>query len=219
MLNQKIILSILFFALFFLFLSNSSNFASEETTIKASNEKLQKKVASIKLKIKAYDSDLNKISNRIKLFARVSDPIQSNKKGYLIPSDKIVSVSDPNSWPEDTVNSYIILLDESGFIATFEDVPSSESGDWSNSYTHYFDSKGNTLAFKRYSGFFMGCPADVSKETSIYYYGENYELVQKEYSLVDNDGVSINPKECEFMYRHEYKIYKNISDLTKDIGV
>jgi len=200
-------------------LVHSYIFASEESFFEAGDEKSQKVVSFTKLRIKQYDSDLRKDSPRLKLFARIADPIKSKKEGYLVPSNKIVSVPDPNSWPDDTVNSYLVLFDESSSVVAFEDTPSSESGDWSNTYTYYFDKKGTTIAFKRYSGFFMGCPASVSKETSVYYYDEKHQLIHKEYTLVNEEGAPINQKECDFMYRHEYKIYYNWDELASDIDV
>jgi hypothetical protein len=43
-------------------------------------------------------------------------------------------------------------------------VPVSESGDWHNQYTHYFNDRRCTVAFERYSGFFNGCPGGLGKE-------------------------------------------------------
>jgi hypothetical protein len=218
-LKPSLILKTSFITVIFLFLVHSYILASEESVFEARDEKSQKAVSLTKLKIKLYDSDLGKESPSLKLFAQVADPIKSKKEGYLVPSDKIVSVPDPNSWPDDTVNSYLVLFDEFGSVVAFEETPSSESGDWSNTYTYYFDKKGTTIAFKRYSGFFMGCPASVSKETSVYYYAEKHQLIQKEYTLVNEEGAPINPKKCDFMYRHEYKIYNNWNELANDIGI
>jgi hypothetical protein len=218
-LKPSLILKTSFITVLFLFLVHSYIFASEESVFEARDEKSQKTVSLTKLKIKLYDSDLAKESPSLKLLAQVADPIKSKKEGYLVPSDKIVSVPDPNSWPDDTVNSYLVLFDEFGSVVAFEETPSSESGDWSNTYTYYFDKKGTTIAFKRYSGFFMGCPASVSKETSVYYYAEKHQLIQKEYTLVNEEGAPINPKKCDFMYRHEYKIYNNWNELANDIGI
>ncbi|MHA1941639.1 MAG: hypothetical protein ACW97P_07930 [Candidatus Hodarchaeales archaeon] len=217
--KQSLILKTSFITVFFLCLAHSYILASEESVFEARDEKSQKAVSLTKLKIKLYDSDLGKESPNLKLLAQVADPINSKKKGTLVPSYKIVFVPDPNSWPDDTVNSYLVLFDESGSVVAFEETPSSESGDWSNTYTYYFDKKGTTIAFKRYSGFFMGCPASVSKETSVYYYDEKHQLIQKEYTLINEEGAPINPKKCDFMYRHEYKIYNNWNELANDIGI
>jgi hypothetical protein len=65
----------------------------------------------------------------------------------------------------------------------------------------------------------MGCPAEVSKETSIYYYDEKHRLIQKEYAIVDGDGKTIDPEKCEFLYRHDYKIYRSLDELGNDIGI
>ena len=205
--------------LLFLCLVYSNIFASEESSFEAGDEKYQRTVSLTKLRIKLYDSELVEESSKLKLFAKVADSEKSKEAGYLVPPDKIVFVPDRNSWPDYTVTSYLVLYDESGRIVAFEETPTSESGDWSNTYTHYFDQKGTTIAFKRYSGFFMGCPASVSKETSVYYYGKKHQLIQKEYTLVNEESVPINPKKCEFMYRHEYKIYDSWDELAKKIGI
>jgi len=205
--------------LLILCISTLSAFASEETVLIATDSSTKAIVSDTKLKIKACDSALEKLSPRMKLFARVSDPVKSKEEGYYVPSDKIVLVSDKNSWPDDTVNSYAVLFDKDGFVIAFDDIPTSESGDWFNRYTHYFNKEGETIAFKRYSGFFMGCPSEGSNETSVYYYNGKHNLIQKEYTLVDGGGKEVDPKECDFMFRHEYKIYKNWKDLAQDIGI
>lgn len=77
----------------FLCLVQSFILASEESVIEAGSEKTQNAVSLTKLRIKLYDSDLGKESARLKLLARVADPIKSKKEGSLVPSDKIVNTN------------------------------------------------------------------------------------------------------------------------------
>lgn len=121
-------------------------------------------------------------SGRLRLFAQLADKEKSEKAGYQVPSNKVVKVLNSNSWPENTVTSYVVLMRENGTIAAFQQAPIGASGDWFNTYTHYYDGEGNTLAFKRYSSFFNGCPSSPSNETSTYYYQE-HKLIAKDYSL------------------------------------
>ena len=81
------------------------------------------------------------------------------------------------------------------------------SGDWTITYTYYFDAVGRTVAFQRYSGFFNGCDFGLARETSVYEYAATGSLVLKEYTLTDSDGVPKPTTACQFMYRYPYSIY------------
>ena len=109
---KGLILFRIIFILSYIFLSVIPTAASEETNFQARDEETQKRVATTKLKIKLINSELSNSSFNLKLFSRLSDPIQSEKEGYLVPSTKVVPVSDPNSWPDNTVDSYLVLLIE-----------------------------------------------------------------------------------------------------------
>ncbi len=168
-------------------------------------------------------------SPRIVLFARLADPAKTKKAGYLVGGDKVVKVRDAKSWPELTITSYIVVLRPNGAVAALQEVPVSESGDWNNGYTHYFDETGQTIAFERNSSFFNACdeltpPLDensVTTETSTYYY-RNGKLIAKDYSfegVINKKTRPINSAKCTFHYRHPYKIYPQWEQVRKAVGI
>jgi competence protein ComGC len=104
----------------YIFLSIIPTVASEETIIQARDEEAQKRVTITKLKIKKIDSESSYFSINLKLFARLYDPVQSEKEGYLVTSNKVVLVPDPDSWPDNTIDSYLVLLNGTGSVIAFE---------------------------------------------------------------------------------------------------
>lgn len=135
------------------------------------------------------DSLFTCVGNHLIMFAKLADSSKSDSAGHLIPSDNIQEVANPDSWSKYTTTSLLLVKNSQNRILAIDETPVSESGDWYNTYTHYFDENGNTIAFKRYSGFFNGCPG-LAKETSFYYFDHDGILVRKDYQLVDRDGIN-----------------------------
>ena len=73
---KGLILFRIIFILSYIFLSIIPTIASEETIFQARDEVAQKRVAITKLKIKLIDSELSNFSFNLKLFDRLSDPVQ-----------------------------------------------------------------------------------------------------------------------------------------------
>lgn len=201
---------------------------SEEKVVKPSAQDAAT-VQHLKSTIAKLNQQLSRESSNMRLFAQLADKAKTEKEGHLIPSSKVVRVANAKSWPELTVTSFIVLLRDDGSVAAFHEVPVSESGDWDNGYTHYFDQAGNTIALVRTSSFFNACPdatdtpdSDTSfLETSTYYYRDN-KLVAKDYSFVVRDGEkekAISPAKCEFSYRHPYTIHPNWPAAMKAAGL
>ena len=191
----------------------------EEQTIKPATKSHILLTKSLKVLVEKVNANLAKETSLMRLFAQVADKKESAKKGYLIPIDTVVYVKDINSWPDLTVTSYIVLLRKDGSVSAVQEVPTSESGDWSNSYTHYYDESGKTIAFERYSGFFNGCPHSPAKERS-HYYLDKKEIIAKDYSLVGNNNKVLKASDCEgFPYRHEYTIYHTLKETLNKYNI
>lgn len=187
----------------------------EEEEVAPKTEEDREQVARTKTLIAQLDEKLNKYDEHVLLFAQIA-PAEETDTARNTASTKIVQVKDQESWPEyETVLTYYaVLLRDDNTIAAFNETPQSLSGDWVNDYMHYYDENGNTIAFKRYSGFFNDCvaPPDtpddfVAKETSTYYF-RNHKLITKDYVLVDKDNNALAPTQCEFSYRFDYTIHK-----------
>ena len=124
-------------------------------------------------------------------------------------TDSMVAVTDPDHWPDNTETSFVLLTKDGRVIASYES-PVSCSGDWNNTYTHVFDTAGNTVSFRRFSGFFNGCPFTAHEASTYYFEPVTGRLLEKKYQLTDAKGKSYSPSRCqEFLYRHEYLIFAN----------
>jgi WD40 repeat protein len=186
----------------------------EEEEVTPKTEEDKERVVRIKETIKQWDEKLDKDDENVLLFAQIAPAQETDTAQNTAASTKIVQVKDQESWPdyETTLTCYALLLRDDKTVAALNETPASFSGDWNNSYTHYFDEDGNTIAFVRYSAFFNGCvtPPDtpddfIAKETSTYYF-HNHKLIAKDYVLVDKDNNALAPTQCEFNYRHPYTI-------------
>jgi hypothetical protein len=125
-----------------------------------------------------------------------------------------IRVADPEkSQSKDLI---VLWLNKDGRIVVAEEIPWSESGDWYNTYTHYFDDQGRTIAFERYSGFF----SPERKENSIYYFDSMYRLIKKTYKLTNFDGSPARkPADDELYYHFKYWIYPLWASMAKEISL
>lgn len=97
----------------------------------------------------------------------------------LVPTGRVVAVAAGTEWPLETVTSYLVVRRGGGLPVALVATPVSESGDWHNEYIHYFNDRGRTVAFERYSGFFNGCPGGLGKERSVTYYTPAGQIVAR----------------------------------------
>ena len=52
------------------------------------------------------------------------------------------------------------------------------------------------------------------------YFNHDGVLLHKDYQLVNNEGIIIDPEECDvFMYRHDYSIFKNSNELLNHLKI
>jgi len=133
-------------------------------------------------------------------------------KVFVKKGTEYIRINDFNNWPEDievTINIVDIALP-----LLYIEVPYSESGDWENTYIHYFDKNGNLVAFMRKSSFFNGiCIDGILREKTTLIYDEKFNLIDEEYELHDEEGKLIKDTSlCIFNYRFDYNIYKKIKE-------
>jgi hypothetical protein len=70
--------------------------------------------------------------------------------------------------------------------------------------THYFDTEGNTFAFEKQTNFFnSGCTEGVAYETETKFYNTGFELIARQYKLVDEKGKDLSKDSCAFLYKYE----------------
>ena len=100
------------------------------------------------------------------------------------------------------------------------EIPFSESGDWYIAYTHYFDSKGNTYAFRRGANIFdNGVKGGVIYETSVRYYDKGFKLLSKSRTLKDGKGKSVKNDGHIDAHNYKYNIYRNTTDCLKACNI
>ena len=159
-------------------------------------------VARLRRELLAREAQLRRGRARL-LFAEVGDP------GSKEPG-RIVRVANPQSWPDDTVTSYSLVLDDRRRVRLLDESPVSFSGDWTLELTHVFDERGRTVAFERLSSFFnAGCSAAAAERSLAFYDGRGHRIA-REWRLEDGDGKPLSPKGCAFPYRHEYRIHPDV---------
>jgi hypothetical protein len=117
-------------------------------------------------------------------------------------------------WPEEIEASYNVLKNAKGKIIMILEMPFSQSGDWSITYTHYFDDAGNTYAYKKETNVFDDVKGGVIYGTQINYYGPNLKPLAKSNTLKDKYGTKVKDTGHINMYDSWYKhiIYKNLKE-------
>jgi hypothetical protein len=169
---------------------------SEEARFSAKNTEQKNLVEAYRQSINAIDETYKTDAGRIELYMKLA-----GKKQPL-------RVKNFDSAPGDLVSSYNLYRDSLGVVRFVLESPFNESGDYLNTFAHYFDEKGRTFAFVRTSNFFNSeCISGAASEISAYFFDQNQQLIQKMYELKSPDGKALNPDSCVFQYRKNYKIY------------
>lgn len=106
---------------------------------------------------------------------------------------------------KDSINSKDSLF--SADVSVIRETIEGESGDYTNTYTQYYDRKGYLVAFVSVSRFFnSGCYDGCIEEKTIYSV-RNDKLKKESYHLCNDKGENIKDTiSCVFNYRFEYKI-------------
>jgi hypothetical protein len=158
-------------------------------------------IAQLKAKRAAADKYLKQHNAALILYARVPGKMQAIK----VKNEE---------WPEEVEASYTILKDASGKVIMILESPFSQSGDWSITYTHYFDDAGNTYAYKKETNVFDDVKGGVIYGTQINYYSINFKPLAKSTILLDKYGTKVKDIGHINVYDSWYKhsIYKNLKE-------
>lgn len=167
------------------------------------------------------DSALTKLKNKR---AAVDQFIIKHDKALIIlvkvpGKTKLIKVINEN-WPDEIEYTYNILKDTTGRIILVSQIPFSQSGDWFITYTHYFDEKGNTYAFRKQTNIFdSDVKGGVIYETLLKYYDVNFSILKKNYTLQDKSGKTIKNNGHVDIYQYKYATYKNLDACLKGYNI
>jgi molybdenum cofactor biosynthesis enzyme MoaA len=129
----------------------------------------------------------------------------------------LVELPDMPEWmPEDALFMIYVLIDTTGKALKHEFDPASLSGDWSASFTHYFDEQERTMKFEFYSGSFNSFCTDILRIRITSYFDRKFKLLKHSVSYTDKDNHPINNAEqCDTygIEREPHKIYRNYKDV------
>jgi hypothetical protein len=130
---------------------------------------------------------------------------------YATTSKDLVAIKN-DTWP-DSVITTINLIEVNNRPLVYSEIPHSESGDWNNVYTYYFDTAGNTRAIRISSSFFNSvCVEGVLTETTTLLFSSKFTLLAKQYDVRNDKGLPItDTTNCAFNYRYPYPQYKKYS--------
>lgn len=125
-----------------------------------------------------------------------------------------MKVKDLEDWADKEYESFVNVIKKNGNVIAYIESPYSESGDWNNVHSYYFDSKGNLLAQRRFSNFYNSvCVDGLLTETSINFYKDG-KVILSENEIKDNNGnVLQDTSSCVFNYRFEVPIYERLADI------
>jgi hypothetical protein len=164
--------------------------------------------AKLKAKRVAADKYLKQHDKALLLYAKV----EGKKYALKIKNEE---------WPEVVESSFNVLKDARGKIMMILEIPFSQSGDWSITYTHYFDDDGNTYAYKKNINVFDDVKGGVVYGTQINYYRANHKLLSQSKSIRDKYGKKVIDTGHISMYDSWYKptVYKNVEECLKGYGI
>lgn len=161
------------------------------------------------------------IVERLKYQKNTIDTLFKHSTDKQIVLAKLTDIAEPitvknGNFPDNVETGYNILKDNLGIIVSVSEFPISESGDWSITFTHYFDKVGKTFAFERQTNFFNSiCTGGVAYETRVEFYDSDFKLIDKTYKLVDGENRILQKDSCQFPYDCEYKISADIDKYLK----
>ncbi len=173
-----------------------------EDAVQAPSPEHGAEVDRLRRELRVREAQLGKGRRRL-LFAELGEPDRKEP-------GRIVRVANPQSWPDDTVTSYSLVVDERRHVRLLQQSPVSFSGDWSLELTHVFDERGRTVAFERRSGFLNSGCSEVANERSVAFFDGRGHRLAREWRLENGDGRPLSPRGCAFPYRHEYRILPDV---------
>ena len=156
-------------------------------------------IAQLKAKRAAADKYLKQHDAALLLFAKAPG------------KEETIKVKN-GEWPEEVEVSYNVLRNAKGKIIMIMEIPFSQSGDWSITYTHYFDDAGNTYAYKKETNVFDDVKGGIIYGTEVNYYDSSFKPLARSKTLQDKFGTKVKDTGHINMYDSWYKhsIYKNL---------
>lgn len=127
--------------------------------------------------------------------------------GYIQLSENDLPIQIDSDFVDEYYTEFVVYKDSLGKILCVSEIPYSRSGDWFLVQNHYFDIEGKTFAFTKYFNSF--CINGVGYETMTEFYNADFQEINKEYSLVDEQNNSISKDSC-FDYDFEYTVFPNV---------
>ena len=110
--------------------------------------------------------------------------------------EELVPVRDSTDWPDETEASYNILRDSSGSLILHREIPTSESGDWFATITHYLAPDGRAILYVfEIAGFSSGC-SGILRETKRVHLDTEFGVLREERAFTDNDGRPLDATAC-----------------------
>ena len=154
------------------------------TPVTASRSVAYTTVEEIKARVDSIDQYLKKHPDKLRVYASVSG------------KDALVFVKDSTSWPEEVEASYNILEDAAGKPVLHREMPTSHSGDWFATITHYLAPDGRTIYYEFQISSFT-CDR-ILRETKRVYFDPAFAVLKQELSFADGDWkpLASPPDEC-----------------------
>lgn len=139
----------------------------------------------------------------------------------LAGKEEPVEVAQDQS-PEGVQTTFTLLADPAGKVLRISEFRASESGDWSVTYSHYFDADGNTFAHeRRVSALNTFCPGEpnpsdrLSTETIVRLYSSAHQLLDSTYRLADDRNRELTGKDCRQEAESDLLVFSSIDQYTK----
>ena len=141
-------------------------------------------VEAIDARVDSIDDYLLHHSERLEVYAEVPG------------REELVPVRDTTQWPDETEASYNILRDSTRAMVLHRELPTSQSGDWFASVTHYLAPDGRTILYVfEVSAFSSGC-RDILRESKRVYFSSEFGVLKEERAFTDNDGRPVDATNC-----------------------
>lgn len=141
-----------------------------------------------------------------------TDSLFNQHRDELIVLAKLTDTNEPKiieagMFPGNVETTFNILTDSLGQILRISELPYSESGDWLIVFSHYFDTDGKTFAFERQTNFFNSiCTEGLAFETRSEFYTVDFQVLDKNYKLVDEKNIPLEKDNCQLPYDYNYEI-------------
>lgn len=119
-----------------------------------------------------------------------------------------------STFDDDYFTVFTLQKDSSGKIISASEFPYIRSGDMYLVLTHYFNENGQTFAYEKQFNTFH-CLNGIGFETTTDYYNSDFQLINKEYKLIDENGKPISKDSC-MLTDYGFKVFPTINKYLKE---